>query len=374
MSQRRPHSQSTERKIADMSQQLQRRGNEGLVPVGSLYDPAAVSQGLAIAMEQCHLISPATSCGQIPEGFAVAFSSVLIDKNKDHGEVYAISGSSKLGLAKPAIERLAGGIGMTPVPGQSYRLDNGKMRHYCVWQTVMAYQDLNGEMKFLVGTKVLDYRDGSAQSALVTSGMLPGKRSNIESLAETCSRLRAIRSIGIKTAYLPEELDKPFVMVRLIRTGHSEDPELAREFKRAQFMAGLDSSKRLFGAPTSVQTFAPAGLIEAPAAVATQVEEDDYIADTLTPQATAGGGDDGGPRDSSPTNTSSVQAKRTVPFGPNKGKKITDIPIKDINYLWDYYEKAIADPAKGRWKAQNEAELKAIVDEAARRDNDSDRY
>ena len=41
-------------------------------------DPGAVTTMLKRAAQEFHLVSPATACGALPEGYAVAFSSVLV--------------------------------------------------------------------------------------------------------------------------------------------------------------------------------------------------------------------------------------------------------------------------------------------------------
>lgn len=56
-----------------------------------------------------------------------------------------------------------------------------------------------------------------------------------------------------------------------------------------------------------------------------------------------------------------------VPFGKKKGKKLSEVDAKDLDYYADAAQKAIADPAKAKWKAKEERWLAAVEAEKARR-------
>lgn len=49
-----------------------------------------------------------------------------------------------------------------------------------------------------------------------------------------------------------------------------------------------------------------------------------------------------------------------VPFGKNKGKSIKELEDKSLAWYIDAAQKAIADPAKAKWKAKEERWLKAL--------------
>jgi hypothetical protein len=57
----------------------------------------------------------------------------------------------------------------------------------------------------------------------------------------------------------------------------------------------------------------------------------------------------------------------TVPFGRDKGKALTDVDDKCIDWLAEATKKSIADPAKAKFKSKNEALLQALRDEYIRR-------
>lgn len=57
----------------------------------------------------------------------------------------------------------------------------------------------------------------------------------------------------------------------------------------------------------------------------------------------------------------------TAPFGRDKGKALTDIDTRGLNWLRDAVASGVDDPAKSRWKAQNQALLDAIEAELEQR-------
>src|SRR5690606_12675198 len=67
--------------------------------------------------------------------------------------------------------------------------------------------------------------------------------------AESKAKLRVIRSLGIRTSYSRGELAKPFIVVRAVFTGESNDPEVRR--RNADRIADrfLGASDMLFGSP-----------------------------------------------------------------------------------------------------------------------------
>lgn len=219
---------------------------------GSHHDPDQVNRLLDEVAEKYNLVAPATSCGRMPEGFEVVFSAVKIDA----GDTYGVGGGSDgRGLTKAALDQIAGALGVTWV--SSRRTDDGSDPHYCQWQVVGRVQNFDGTWREFSGAKEVDLRTGSPQVQALedrakasaakykrevrADGQIREMRLHIMSHAETKARLRAIRSLGIKTSYSAAELRKPFVVARLMLTGHTADPELRRLFALEQFRAGLQA-------------------------------------------------------------------------------------------------------------------------------------
>jgi hypothetical protein len=267
-------------------------------------DAVRITEALEAAASQCHLVSPAMSCGALPEGCAVALSTVRIDVA---AETYPISGgdgesasSAKVGLSKTGLDKIAAAAGISWDPERSHRLDDGRDPRYCSFVACGSYRHFDGREIVLQGTKEMDLRDGSAQvealheryRAKLKRWEASGKRGyppkapdaqiremrlHILGHAETKARLRAIRALGIRTSYTTQELAKPFVVARLMFSGQTDDPELRRTFAVMQAQAMLASSRALYGdaaiaRASAVPQFRPA---PAPALGRGQLDDDD---------------------------------------------------------------------------------------------------
>lgn len=220
---------------------------------GNYSDTTALGRALEEASKRAHLLSPLSVGFTIPVLHEVTL--VVLDIAK--GETYSISG--KLGLSKIALDRLAIAAGVEWDPRECRRLDNGSDPRYVEFQAVGRVPMLDGSYRTITGTKVMDLRDGSAQT-LASAKDLPMKRQFIQEHAESKAKNRAIRSgLGIRTSYPAEELNKPFVVARLIFTGHSDDAEV-RKIVAIEMMRqrGAASAQLYGGAPA-----APAGALPA---------------------------------------------------------------------------------------------------------------
>lgn len=244
---------------ADTKKQQQQSGAAALARqdetriTGAYHDAALVDQRLRAASARGHLVSPATVCGALPPGCAVALSVVQVDEAHETYDV----GGGKLGLGKSALDRISAGAGISWDAHQSRRLDDGSDPHYCAWQAVGTYRRFDGTECQVIGNKEMDLRPGSPQVIALEERAKKKNRSadqqvremrmHIVGHAETKARLRAIRSLGIRSSYEPAELRKPFVVARLMWTGQSDDPELRRAFALKQADAMLGGVKALYG-------------------------------------------------------------------------------------------------------------------------------
>lgn len=221
---------------------------------GPQTDAATASALMREAAENWNFVSPAPSVAAIPEGCALAFSAVVIDAKHD---TYPIPGGSKVGLGKPALDRIKGALGVKPIPQQCGQIDDGSDQWFVHYVWTGYYRDLDGTIVPLIGEKKLDLREGSA---LVTNlrriaakrgrdatDEIAQMRSFILEHASTKARLRAIRSLGIKTSYEPSELAKPFVAVRLSFTGNFQDPEARAHYQRRLTDSFMDDTSAAFG-------------------------------------------------------------------------------------------------------------------------------
>lgn len=65
----------------------------------------------------------------------------------------------------------------------------------------------------------------------------------------------------------------------------------------------------------------------------------------------------------------SSTSEKPIPFGRSKGKKLSEAADDDLAWLLRSMQESVADPEKAKWKAGNEAWVKAIESEQARRAN-----
>lgn len=174
-----------------------------------------------------HLISPATAPPNIPVGFEFAFSRVLISGDTSKGDVYKTEGG-KLAIHKSGLERLAKAAGVVWDMKQCGRTDDMKEPNFAAYRVVGHFRDLDGTIMPVFGEKQMDLRDGSERAKSMTPGDLKQQRKFIAEHAETKAKLRAIRSLGIKSGYTEKDFEFPFVVVKLAfngRTSIQDDPD-----------------------------------------------------------------------------------------------------------------------------------------------------
>lgn len=327
-----------------MGNQLARRtGDSAAIFTGTSRDGAAITKALQEAQKQYHLVSPAAACGRIPEGCGVALSTVAIDVAT---ETYDVGGGRR-GLSKTALDRIAGAAGISWNPHLSRRLDDASDPRYVMFHAVGSYRSFDGSELLITGTKEMDLRDGSAQvealwdryraakargNARSPEGQIREMRLHILAHAETKAKLRAIRSIGLQTAYPAAELQKPFVVARLMWTGESDDPELRRAFALKQADAMLGGSRALFG-DTAAPALAPApsAPMAPPPVGSVPLDRDDVVEMPHEPPSPAPSAAPAPARGPAPGrgNANSGGAP-TVNFGSARGMPITDINDREL--------------------------------------------
>lgn len=381
--------------------QIQKSSQNNISATGAYSDGRAATAALRLASETMNLISPATSVDLLPEGCSIALSHVFVDlttrKNGNFvnyvsGDVYDVGGS-KLGLSKAVLQKIGAALGVSWDPVASGRLDDGSDPYYCRWKAVGKYRAFDGQVQTIVAEKEMDLRDGSAQLLMLweryetkmkyakgderpksPEGQIREMRLHIQSHAETKAQLRALRSMGMKTAYTVDDLQKPFVVARVIFTGESRDPELKRMFAAKIADSFLDASRSLYGASSApqVQPTAQLRLSAPPALGSVQPDEDDYI----------DGGDESqsAPAQSAQQNTQATPAQTpqgaqtgrpsnsfTIPGGRSKGTPIDKADRKDLEYWAERIGKDL-ESGNARDPERDGALHKALCDEIANRE------
>jgi hypothetical protein len=193
---------------------------------GSYTKPEQVTAMLRAAQKIAHLVTPQTSCGALPEGCCIASSVVLVDVDND---TYGVGGGD-IALDKTALDKISAAAGIDWDPVLSCRLDNGRNPHYVHYRAVGYVRNFDGTRRTLPGNVEIDLRDGASGVAEMKPGELAIARKFILRLAESKAMNRAIRRLGIASSYTRRELDKPFVVTKIMFTGQTDDPKLRTLF------------------------------------------------------------------------------------------------------------------------------------------------
>ena len=231
-----------------------------------------LSEAVKALGERFNLVQPGGAIGgDLPLLHAAGISFVFVDQK----ETYRISGSSKVGIGKNALDRIAAAAGVRWNPHLCGLVGNSTDPNLVEYQAVGTVLQLDGTERMITAVKRIDLRaekdlpiekwgSDAAEIARVAAAAKDqdGKpsprepwpqilqaRQHILSLAESKAKNRAIRSLGVRTAYEPRELEKGFAIMRLQFTGRSEDPEVEREVALMIARRALGASSMLYGPP-----------------------------------------------------------------------------------------------------------------------------
>lgn len=220
---------------------------------GSFHDAGKATEALLNAATHGHLVAPAPVCGQLPEGCSLVLSAVTVDQAN---ETYPVGGG-KRGLDKVALDKIAAAAGIAWE--YSRRTDDGSDPHYCAWEAVARVRDYDGTVRRLPGNVEIDARDGSPQIQEIIEKAAEAKpprdphnqirelRKFIMRHAESKAMNRAIRKLGVRTSYPPDDLGKAFMCVKVMFTGHTKDPELKKLFAEKIADSFLGGHTALYG-------------------------------------------------------------------------------------------------------------------------------
>lgn len=242
------------------------------------HDTSSTNARLKSAWEQCHLVTPVTQVDALPEGFGVSLSYVKVNPNLDPagpGDVYEV-GNGKVALGGAALKSIAAAAGVDWDPELCRRMDDGKEQFYCRFRAVGTVANFDGTPRRITGEVELDARDGAplieeivirAKNARDRAGRptprdpsteIRNLRKFLQRHAETRAKLRAITDLGVRRAYAPADLSKPFAIARLVFTGQSNDPGLRRAMALLNARRFLGGSQALYGADPQEPALPPA--------------------------------------------------------------------------------------------------------------------
>lgn len=361
--------------------QIQRRPAEALA--GTYRSPRDVNAAMQQAAAQCHLIAPATSVGSLPEGCGVALSVVTVDIARDTYDV----GMGKRGLSKTVLQKIGAALGVSWDPTASGRIDDGSDPNYVHWRAVGHYRNFDGQIQTIAASKEMDLRRGSPQvEALEDRARSKNKsadlqiremRLHIMAHAESKAQLRALRSIGIKTAYDSEELKKPFLAAKVAFTGETNSPELRRLFAEKIADSFLDGRRNLYGAPGAAPTSSAPRLAAPPPVGSIAADVDDYPdsgewhTDEPAAQAPAETRREEPRQEAREDRSEEPRTERqasgyVIPGGKNKGAPIEQADDRDLQYWAGAFEKDL-ETGNARNPVKDRERLNAFRAELASR-------
>jgi histone H3/H4 len=197
-------------------------------------------------------------------------AAVNIDAAQD---TYTPPGAKERALKGSALLRLAAAAGITWVPQQSGRIDDGSDPLYARYRATGVVKDADGTARLESREKEIDLRPTSptrenmrrqaearvakARSENRSSGTAEAElkkaveqaAEHIAAMAESKSKNRVIRALlGVKATMTDTELSRPFVALKPVFTGEFNDAELNREvaLMLTAHEAGMDVAQ-LFG-------------------------------------------------------------------------------------------------------------------------------
>jgi hypothetical protein len=244
---------------------LEHLENEGLQVQHQVEKPTADVNAINLRLERARregiLVSRVPNIWSVPDLFGVAFTVVRV--NVASAAVYPVGDDGKVGLSKEVLKLISEAAGVQWNPETTRRRDPGTTLYYCEFGAEGALTALDGSRVSHPQSVLLDYRDDSiwyrnlrarVSDDLLFETQLAKARYFIHRTAETQAMNRVIAAVcGIQRAYEPAELEKSFVIPKLVMTGQSKDPELEREVSRMRAQAAVTGGFALFGAPPTAR-------------------------------------------------------------------------------------------------------------------------
>ena len=371
---------------------------------GTAHTADEATEVLRRAAERSNLVTPATSCNALVEGWEIAFSAFLVDVDRD---TYRASASDReertdvredqrgglRALGRTPLDRLGMALGVSWLPEQSYRVDDGSDALYCCYKATGSYLHFDGRPITISNEKQIDLRRFGWDTQVIEADARRNERSpetrlmhdrrNILSLAVTKARLRALRDLGVRSGYTPDELARPFVVARAVFTGRSEDPVLRREFALMRAKAAMGSAAALYGPPErrrlTMRAEASPAQLSQPSAIAavqrfaagpglasraaTPPPKAATAPESPTPPPAAVPPVRNSARDSEPGQESTVRMR----FGRAKGLCLFEASDADLAWYLDQMVASLNNPSKARYRADNERHMEEVRDEIERR-------
>lgn len=340
-----------------------------------------LAQAIKSLGERFSLVTPGGAIGtDLPQLYAAGISFVFIDPIH---ETYPIAGRSELGIGKNALDRIAAAAGVRWNPHLCGRLDDGSNPYFVEYQAAGTVLQLDGTERMIQASKRVDLRaepgtdpstwgaDAREIARIAAKANPPREpwpqilqaRQHILSLAETKAKNRAIRTLGVRTSYAPEEINRGFAVVRLQFTGHSDDPEVEREVSMMIARRALGASASLYGSAPAERTLS-ARTVPKIVAVEEPDEDEDIRPDPAAEPAAAAAPAATEPKPKAEAPPACPKDNPALICGAQIDGKWPRKPCSEFTV--DELRKKIAATEKNRpnwdpkWAARNEAELTSV--------------
>ncbi|MDD5533758.1 MAG: hypothetical protein PHC52_13265 [Syntrophales bacterium] len=353
-----------------------------------------LSEAVKALGERFNLVQPGGAVGgDLPLLHAAGISFVFVDAQN---ETYRIPGRSQVGIGKNALDRIAAAAGVRWNPHLCGLVGNSSDPNLVEYQAVGTVLQLDGTERMITAVKRIDLRadkslpvekwgSDAQEIARVAAKADPPRepwpqilqqRQHILSLAESKAKNRAIRSLGVRTAYEPGELSKGFAIMRLQFTGRSDDPEVEREVSMMIARRALGASAMLYGPPSESHAALPPSrpsatvprvtTIDSEPAAEEEHEPDPGAKETPAADEPAGGA---APAAKEPAEDPLVICGKKNADGSWPKKPCSALTVTELKAKIAAYEKKRPewDP---KWAKKNEAELNSIKSWLAYREMD----
>lgn len=243
----------------------------GLTVRGIYTDIGKLTSAFAYAAKHYNLLAPITKFDYIPKYHAVSLRALQfnIDPGESKGEnrrrggghVYKTEDGG-LAFTKNAYDMIAQAAGISWLSEKSGRVDDGSDPHYVHFVATGKMRDFDGSIREESRNRQTDLRQGSTSEKKMTAAQLPRAREFILEQTESKAKKRVIAALlAICTSYTPEQIAKLFVIPKLVWTGETDDPDVARLLAEKAFDNAHGHTRSLYGPSTGTPRALPAARV-----------------------------------------------------------------------------------------------------------------
>lgn len=350
---------------------------------GNYSDMESLAAALKMAAENCRLVGGAT-VGPLPLGCEAQLVVIPIRLEDCYPIKTPPDEEQRYGFGKDILTTIWHAAG-----GQwdgIDRIDDNKHPFFAHVRVRGHYRQNDGTLRSVCDERDCDYREGSAQIAGKGDKEVPKLRETVLRRAITGAKLRAIREgFGIKHGAPASDLDRPFVVMKVVFTGRAADPATQLVFAQAIAHSHMLAAGAMYGVPAALPAARdPLALPPGPGAAVdlADIDEDEDgpdgvpVDDDEAPESA--------PRAAPPVRPASPAATRkgpasppppvqrpaapppkatVIPFGKSKGTPITEASDEDLEGCIKVLKKRVGEDPRGKYAAANKKLIAAMGSE-----------